>query len=103
MITAEQKLRVVEAMIHQCRGANEFGTLAREWHAVLKAIADDIRAPSKQNDTLIRLERAIRNAEERRAELQSKHWQPGNLQEIAELTIGRWPTIKHALEKTNET
>ena len=98
MITNEEKLALIELLIEQTRNSppNQFGWRSHETHLVLKAIANDIRARPKASNTIEIFERALRNAKDRQTYL---GYEMGNLREIAELTIGRWSTIKQALEK----
>lgn len=97
MISNEEKLQVIENFVEQWRGSRANSDPSEQHvYQTLKAIADDLRAPVKTSDTVHRMDRAIRNAQDRKT---STGYATGNLREIAELTIGRWPTIRQALEK----
>lgn len=97
MISSEEKLKVIEHFVEQWRDARDGDDPGeRQVYLTLKAVADDLRAQPKATDTIHRMDRAIRNAQDRKT---STGYATGNLREIAELTIGRWPTIRQALEK----
>lgn len=97
IITNGMKLIVIEQLIERYR---ELRNDPDDYtHATLKAIADDIRAPSKSSDTIDKLEKAIARAHIRKT---TTGYATGSLQEVAELTIGRWPTIRHALESVEQ-
>lgn len=98
MIMLKEKLQVIEHFIEQWRIARNGDPGERAVYHTLKAIAEDIRARDRKRatDLITRMDRAMKNAE--RWKTKPTGYQPGNLREIAELTIGAWPTIRQALE-----
>jgi hypothetical protein len=101
MITEAEKLEVIEQEIERLRGEH---VMPRDHptFVTLKAIAEDIRGRQRHkiSQAFALLERAIIHAKDRR--LTNGAYRPGNLREIAELTIGMWPTLRQALERFNE-
>lgn len=96
--TDREKLEVIEHFIEQWRPAQNIRG-ERDVFLILKEIADEIRArePQRAIETIVKLERAIGNAKKNRKRVLG--YEPGNLREIAELVIGRWSTVRQALEK----
>lgn len=98
-----EKLTTVEVLITHWRSGRLSPILnERRTLLILKEIADDIRArdPNQATETIRMLERAIENA--RRALHRTTNafgYPPGNLREVAEIAIGRWPSIREALER----
>jgi predicted ribosome quality control (RQC) complex YloA/Tae2 family protein len=91
----QDKIKLLDAFIERERRFSVNG-----YHDdvfLLKEIANDYRARDQQkiNGAVCKIARAIQNANRSRTTL---GYQFGNLREIAELTIGFWPTIRQALE-----
>ena len=99
--TDQEKLETIEFFIEQWRVARNSETGERDIYLILKSIAKDIRGRESQSisGTRILLEGAIN----RSLEAKTEHgYQFGNLKQIAELTIGLWPTIRQALDWLEE-
>lgn len=95
--TVEDELEVLERFIEMWRPASSIAD-ERKTYLVLKSMAEKIRASNPMATTMLcaKIERAIMNA--RKAKKPgSNTYEPGNLREIAELTIGGWPTIRHCM------
>jgi cobalamin biosynthesis protein CbiD len=89
MITTDEKLRAVEALIEDLRGNPEA--------EVYKAIAKDIRArlDSAPSAALHEIERRMAAVQRTRSRL---GYENGALVGVAQEVIGRWPVVKLALE-----
>jgi hypothetical protein len=99
--TDAEKLEVIELLIEERRAARNsaFESRFREQWMILKAIAADIRGrqPSSVSRARDLLREAIDGAE--RSKLRDLGYENGKLRQIAELTIGLWPTLQQALEQ----
>jgi len=96
--TKQEKIEVVEHFITQWRPARSSSIEGeRDTYLILKAIAADLRAdaPGRASDTALKIEKEIANAERRKT---PSGYEPGSLRAVAELVIGRWKTIRAALE-----
>ena len=97
-----EKLTTVELLIRDWRpGRSSSIKNENVTYLILKEIADDIRGrdPKRATETIIMWERAINNARRARDRISTGGYPPGNLREVAEITIGRWPSIREALER----
>jgi len=94
----DDKLQAIETLIVDLRWARsdplvpEFKTY---W--VLKALADDVRGRqlAVKIDTLVNLQKALDAVYASKTRL---GYDIGKLQNLAERLIGRWPTVRQALE-----
>jgi hypothetical protein len=94
MFTAEQQVSELEGLLRDLRLGRR-PTVSVE---VLKSVVSDIQArfPEEPGDALRDLQRLLADAAASRTAL---GWSAGSMQAIAQNVIGRWPTIRQALER----
>lgn len=98
--TLDEKIALVEGLIEASRAdVRVFGdSMASRRFALLKSIATDLRGRRgiAASRALYELERRIADAKRKKG---PGGYKPGDVQGLAEELIGRWPTVKQALEK----
>ena len=97
-----EKLTTVDVLITHWRSGRLSPILnGRRTLLILKEIADDIRGrdPKQATKTLLLLDREITNARKARDRTSTGGYPLGNIKAVGEITIGRWPSIREALER----
>ena len=97
LFTTEEKLREVENLIEAIRQTSRSDADDRRL-AVMKALATDLRGrlDTAPNIALTELERRVAAAVRSKSSLGYKN---GAMVGLGEELIGRWPTVRQALEK----
>jgi hypothetical protein len=99
--TAEEKIEELERAIGALRRGKMPGAAAVE---VLKEIAKDLRArqPGAAGAALLALQRRIADAAATRTGVNGVGFDPNALLGIGQEIIGRWATVRQALERFEE-
>jgi len=101
-MTLEEQLQEIEVLIEDFRWARaEAGAPEEQTYRALKEIAKDIcgRLPGAANGALTALQRRIDAAVRGRMLV---GYDAGALRGIGEELIGRWPTVRRALEEAEK-
>jgi hypothetical protein len=100
-LTDDEVIRVLDRMIEQRRPARSLAEDSDAYmgYAALKTAVEAVRArqPTASTDLAAALQTAIDLAHRGKS---GPGFEPGHLRSIAEMTIGKWPVIKHALTRS---
>lgn len=96
-MTVQEQLQEVENLIGWLRWARGSGAPEEKTYSALKQIAADLRGrlPGAASEAARELQRRIDAVKQARAASSNV---PGPLQGVAEELMGRWPTVRRALE-----